>query len=52
MVEAGANVSLASLNERIYAEAFLTPRSDPWLGLVPESSYSALMDDGCSVAGK
>ena len=34
------------LNERIYAELFLTPSSDPWLGLVPPDTYSALDEDG------
>jgi hypothetical protein len=39
--------TLEQLNTRIYAELFLTPRSDPWLGLLPESSYSALTQEGC-----
>lgn len=34
------------LNEKIYAELFLTPSSDPWLGLVPAHTYSALEGDG------
>ena len=34
------------LNEKVYAELFLTPSSDPWLGLVPEDAYSALQADG------
>jgi hypothetical protein len=38
---AGAG-TLEALNERVYAELFLTPRSDPWLGLVPEDAYAAL----------
>jgi hypothetical protein len=33
---------LASLNERVYAELFLTPSSDPWLGLQPRSVFAAL----------
>ena len=33
---------LASLNERIYAELFLTPSSDPWLGLDPDAAFAAL----------
>ena len=36
-----------ALNERVYAELFLTPSSDPWLGLVPQDAYSAL--DGAGV---
>ena len=39
-----------TLNKRVYAELFLTPDSDPWLGLVPADTYSALQDDGMSEA--
>jgi hypothetical protein len=35
-----------SLNERVYAELFLTPASDPWLGLAPEDTFSALENGG------
>ena len=35
-----------ALNERVYADLFLTPSSDPWLGLLPPDTYSALPDDG------
>jgi hypothetical protein len=35
-----------ALNERVYAELFLTPSSDPWLGLAPSDVYSALTRDG------
>jgi hypothetical protein len=31
-----------ALNERVYAELFLTPSSDPWLGLLPADAYAAL----------
>jgi hypothetical protein len=34
--------NLPSLNERIYSELFLTPSSDPWLGLDPQSAFAAL----------
>ena len=34
------------LNERVYAELFLTPSSDPWLGLAPEDVYTALPNGG------
>lgn len=44
-----APMQLEALNERVYSELFLTPRSDPWLGLVPESTYTALTGDGCIV---
>ena len=35
-----------SLNEWVYAELFLTPSSDPWLGLAPNDIYTALDNDG------
>ncbi|MBD2386689.1 hypothetical protein [Cylindrospermum sp. FACHB-282] len=38
--------NVESLNEKVYAELFLTPSSDPWLGLLPSDSYSALDNDG------
>jgi hypothetical protein len=34
------------LNDRVYAELFLTPGSDPWLGLFPRDSYTAIENDG------
>ncbi|MEO6183398.1 MAG: hypothetical protein ABIP71_09915, partial [Verrucomicrobiota bacterium] len=34
------------LNRKVYAELFLTPDSDPWLGLAPVGSFSALENDG------
>jgi hypothetical protein len=34
--------SIDDLNERVYAELFLMPKSDPWLGLVPADAYTAL----------
>ncbi|WP_404784168.1 hypothetical protein [Altericista sp. CCNU0014] len=37
-----------ALNDRVYAELFLTPKTDPWLGLLPGDSYSALDNDGIS----
>ena len=42
--EAGDDVE--ALNERVYDELFLTPSSDPWLGLVPSDAYSALDGGG------
>jgi hypothetical protein len=35
-----------TLNEWVYAELFLTPSSDPWLGLAPRDVYTALDGDG------
>lgn len=37
---------LETLNERVYAELFLTPSSDPWLGLVVPDTYTAIENDG------
>jgi hypothetical protein len=34
------------LNDRVYAELFLTPNSDPWLGLASDEKYTALENDG------
>jgi hypothetical protein len=42
----GANVE--TLNERVYAQLFLTPSSDPWLGLYLPDAYSALENGGVS----
>jgi hypothetical protein len=35
-----------ALNERVYAELFLTPSNDPWLGLVEPTVYTALEKGG------
>ncbi len=37
-----------ALNKKVYAELFLTPDYDEWLGLVPEDTYTALEKDGCA----
>ena len=41
-----APADLKKLNDRVYAELFLTPGTDPWLGLHPADVYSALQNDG------
>lgn len=38
--------SVEALNEQVYGQLFLTPSSDPWLGLFPSGSYSAIDNDG------
>jgi hypothetical protein len=38
--------SVTSLNDRVYADLFLTPNNDPWLGLSPQDVYSAIEKDG------
>jgi len=35
-----------ALNRRVYAELFLTPDNDPWLGLAPQDTFSALENGG------
>ena len=37
--------SLPALTDRIYRDAFLTPRSDPWLGLLAPDAYAAIEGD-------
>jgi len=37
---------VASLNEKVYAELFLTPSWDAWLGLRPAGAYSGIDKDG------
>lgn len=45
-VTGDAPQNLAALNSKIYAELFLTPNSDAWLGLAPIDAYSALDNAG------
>ena len=40
------------LNERVYAQLFLTPSSDPWLGLMPADTYTALEGNGVKHAAE
>lgn len=35
-----------ALDGRVYTELFLTPRSDPWLGLMPAEAFSGIEGDG------
>ena len=37
---------LDTFNDKVYAELFLTPASDPWLGLFDSSTYVALDNSG------
>lgn len=37
---------LAEFNEKVYAELFLTPSSDKWLGLFPEENFTGIENDG------
>ena len=38
--------NLDAFNEKVYAELFLSPKSDPWLGLFSEDIYTALEGGG------
>lgn len=39
-------INVAVLNDRVYAELFLTPSDDPWLGLRPVDTYTAIENSG------
>jgi hypothetical protein len=41
-----SQANVESLNEWVYSELFLTPSSDPWLGLAPADVYIALPGGG------
>ncbi len=45
-LEATPDVDLEAWNARLYADVFLTPRSDPWLGLLLPDRYTGLPDAG------
>ena len=42
----GEMTNVDELNRKVYTELFLTPDSDPWLGLVPRDTYTALENGG------
>jgi hypothetical protein len=46
---AGESTDLRQLNNRVYAQLFLMPGNDPWLGLRPANVYSGLELDGASM---
>ena len=41
-----ARNDVQKLNEKVYASLFLTPSSDPWLGLFSTDVYTALDNGG------
>jgi hypothetical protein len=45
-IDGDAPHEVDALNEKVYAELFLTPSSDPWLGLAPKDAYTALHEGG------
>ena len=42
---------LAAFNDKVYAEVFLTPRTDPWLGLAQPDVFAAIQNDGLVAPG-
>jgi hypothetical protein len=46
--EVPLDVEVNMLNDRVYAQLFLTPGNDPWLGLIPGDVYTALDHNGVS----
>jgi hypothetical protein len=46
LMTVNVNPEVASLNEKIYSELFLTPSWDAWLGLRPAGAYSGIDKDG------
>jgi len=49
IVEAAGHIDFASLNAWIYAAVFHTPKSDPWLGLLPRTDFTGLPGDGVAM---
>jgi hypothetical protein len=47
-----ATGGVEAFNERVYAKLFLSPLSDPWLGLAPQDAYSALAHGGLKFVDK
>jgi len=42
----GRSMSLPQVNDWVYAQIFLTPRQDPWLGMAPPDVFSAIDGNG------
>jgi hypothetical protein len=42
----GEMTNVDELNRKVYAELFLTPDTDPWLGLAPSDTFTALENNG------
>ncbi len=43
-------VAMKDLNREVYARLFLTPATDPWLGLVPALTWTGLPNDGIELS--
>jgi hypothetical protein len=46
LIEDRGRSDLETFNQKVYAELFLTPASDPWLGLFTPDTYVALEGGG------
>ena len=46
LIDDPAGADLEKLNRKVYAELFLTPAADPWLGLFSPDVYLALQNGG------
>jgi len=46
LIDGSLSQDVERLNERVYTGFFLTPRSDPWLGLLSPDTYTGLVDGG------
>src|SRR5258708_7701151 len=49
IVEAHGKLTLEELNRKVYDQVFLTPQSDPWLGLVPADAFTGIAGEGIAV---
>lgn len=49
LAQSNLSRNLDGLNKKVYAELFLTPAQDPWLGLVPADTYTGLENEGLVV---
>ncbi len=47
-LQKGAGNDLNKFNEKVYAELFLTPSADPWLGLYAPEIYNGIENSGIS----
>lgn len=43
-------VAMQDFNREVYARLFLTPATDPWLGLVPALTWTGLPNDGIEIS--
>jgi hypothetical protein len=46
LIEDRGRSDLETFNKKVYSELFLTPASDPWLGLFTADTYMALEGGG------